>query len=136
MDNGSYFFLVTKIITLLIYIDIVMHSPPISPPKYGASRTTGGVFRGRAVGNILNAADYSGHDKQDYIGPVPGQILLYVSQADPAGLVPESLEAYARLPYDYSPKTPIAPVLEKIAQKYSPVRSMHLSFIFNSCLKG
>ena len=113
-----------------------MHSPPVSPPKYGASRTTGGVFRGRAVGNVLNAADYSSHDKQDYIGPVPGQILLYVSQDDPAGLAPELLTAYARLPYDYAPKTPIAPVLEKIARKYSPVQSMHFKFYFQfNCLK-
>ena len=89
-----------------------MHSPPASPPMYGASCTTGGVFRGHAVGNAPNAADYS---NQDYVGPVPGQILLYVSQDDPACLVPESLTVYAHLQYDYSPKTPIAPVLEKFA---------------------
>jgi hypothetical protein len=104
-----------------------MHSPPASPPMYGASRTAGGLFRGHAIGNALNAADYSNRDNQDYIGPVPGQILLYVSQDDPACLVPESLTAYAHLQHDYSPKTPIAPVLEKIARKYSPVRSAHLT---------
>src|ERR1700678_812491 len=110
-----------------------MHSPPTSPPKYGALRTTGGVFRGRAAGNALNAADYSSCDQQDFLGPVPGQILLYLSQDDPAGLVPESLAAYARLSHDYSPKTPIAPVLEKIARKYSPVRSMYFNlFILDS----
>ena len=101
-----------------------MHSPPTSPPKYGASHTSGGVFWGHAVGNALNAADYSGRDKQDHLGPVPGQILLYLSQDNPAGLVPESLAAYACLPHDYSPQIPIAPVLNKIAQKYSPVQSM------------
>ena len=97
-----------------------MHSPPTSPPGYGASCTSG-VFQGHAVGNALNAADYSSHNKQDYLGPVPGQILLYLSQDDPAGMVPESLAAYARLPHDYSHQTPIAPVLNEIAQKYSPV---------------
>ena len=71
-----------------------MHSPPASPPMYGASRTTGGIFRGRAVGNAPNAADYSNHDN---VGPVPGQILLYVSQDDPACLIPKSLTAYACL---------------------------------------
>ena len=98
-----------------------MHSLLTSPPKYGASRTSGGVFRGHAVGNAPNAADYSSHNKQDYLDPVPGQILLYLSQDDPAGLVPESLAAYAHLPHDYSPQTPIAPVLNRIVQKYSPV---------------
>ena len=74
-----------------------MHSPPASPPLYGASCTTGGVFRGCAVSNAPNAADYSHCDNHDYVGLVPGQILLYVSQDDPACLVPESLTAYARL---------------------------------------
>ena len=92
-----------------------MHSPPTSPPKYGASCTSDGVFQGHAVGNALNAADYSSRNKQDYLGPFPGQILLYLSQNDPAGLVPESLAAYACLLHDYSPQTPIAPVLNKIA---------------------
>ena len=101
-----------------------MHSPSTSPPKYGASHTSGGVFWGHAVGNALNAADYSSRNRQDYLGPVPGQILLYLSQDDPAGLVPESLTAYAHLPHNYSPQTPIAPVLDKIAWKYSSVWSM------------
>jgi hypothetical protein len=70
----------------------------------------------------LNAADYSNRDNSDYIGPVPGHILLYLSQDDPASVVPESWTPYARLSYDYSPNMPIAPVLEKIARKYSPVR--------------
>jgi hypothetical protein len=108
-----------------------MHSPPTSPPKYGASCTTGGLFRGHAIGNALNATNYSNSNNQDYVGPVPGQIFLYVSQDDPAHLVPESLTAYASLSYDYSPKTPITLVLEKIARKYSPVCSMQLTyFIF------
>ena len=98
-----------------------MHSPPVSPPKYGSSRTSGGLFHGHAVGNSLNAVDYSNCDNSDYIGPVPGHILLYLSQDDPVSVVPESLTPYACLSYDYSPKTPIAPVLEKIARKYTPV---------------
>ena len=98
-----------------------MHSPPVSPPKYGSSCTSGGLFHRCAVGNSLNAADYSNCDNSNYIGPVPGHILLYLSQDDPASVVPESLSPYACLSYDYSPKMPIAPMLEKIARKYSPV---------------
>ena len=62
-----------------------MHSPPVSPPNYGSSRTSSGLFRGHAVGNSLNAADYSNHnnsDYSDYIEPVPDHILLYLSQDD------------------------------------------------------
>ena len=99
-----------------------MHSPPVSAPKYGSSHNSGGLFRGHAVGNSLNAADYSNCNNSNYIGPVPGHILLYLSQDDPASVIPESLTPYARLSYDYSPKMPIAPMLEKIARKYSPVQ--------------
>src|SRR6266446_1460692 len=104
--------------------DITMQSPPNSPPKlHGASRTTGGQFRGQATGNILNAADFSNSNNNEYIGPVRGQINIYLSKDDPARLSPDSLIAYACLPYDYASKTPIAPVLEKVARRYSPVRS-------------
>ena len=91
-----------------------MHSPPVSPPKYGSSRTSGGLFRGRAVGNSLNAADYSNRDNSDYIGPVPGHILLYLSQDDPASVVPESLTPYARLSYDYSQRRRSLPCLKRL----------------------
>jgi hypothetical protein len=103
--------------------DIQMQSPQNSPPAlHGSSRTSGGAFRGQAAGNALNAADFSNCGNNDYIGPVRGQINIYLSQNDPATLSPASLVPYARLPYDYAAKTPIAPVLERVARRYSPVR--------------
>ena len=96
--------------------DISMQSPVNTPPKlYGASHTSGGVFRGQAVGNSLNAADFLNSDNNNYIGPVQGQVNIYLSQDDPAQLSPDILTVYSWLPYDYASKTPIAPVLEKIA---------------------
>jgi len=103
--------------------DIQMLSPQNSPPAlHGSSRTSGGLFRGQAAGNALNAADWSNSGNNDYIGPVHGQINIYLSQNDPATLSPTSLVPYARLSYDYAAKTPIAPVLERVARRYSPVR--------------
>ena len=102
--------------------DISMHSPNSPPKLHGASRTSGGVFRGQAVGNSLNAADFSNLGNDDYIGPVQGQINIYLCQDNPAQISPEILTAYSRISYDYALKTPIAPVLEKIARRYSPVR--------------
>jgi hypothetical protein len=56
-----------------------MQSPENTPPKlHGASRTSGGISRGQATGNFLNAADFSSANKNDYIGPVRGQIKSYV----------------------------------------------------------
>ena len=102
--------------------DISMHSPNSPPKLHGASRTSGGVFQGQAVGNSLNAADFSNLGNDDYIGPVQGQINIYLCQDNPAQISPEILTAYSRISYDYALKTPIAPVLEKIARRYSPVR--------------
>src|SRR6267378_1490074 len=103
--------------------DIQLTSTQNSPPKlHGASRTSGGIFRGHATGNVLNAADFLNTDNDEYIGPVRGQINIYLSEDDPARLSPDSLTAYARLSYDYAAKTPIAPVLERVARRYSPVR--------------
>jgi hypothetical protein len=84
--------------------------------------TYGGAFRGQAAGNALNAADFSNSGNNDYIGPVRGQINIYLSQNDPATLSPASLVPYARLPYDYAAKTPMAPVLGKVARRCSPVQ--------------
>jgi len=110
--------------------DIRMQSPQNTPPKlYGASRTTGGTIRGQATGNFLNAADFSSANKDDYIGPVRGQINLYISNDDPAQLSPDSMIPYARVPYDYAPKTPIASVLKKVARRYSPVQSKYCFFV-------
>src|SRR6266567_1233666 len=103
--------------------DISMQSPTNSPPKlHGASRTSGGLFRGQATGNALNAADFSDSNNNESIGPVRGQINIYLSRDDPARLSPDSLTTYARFSYDYAAKTPIAPVLERVARRYSPVR--------------
>ncbi len=76
---------------------------------------SGGILRGQAVGNSSNAADFSNPDNNDYIGPIQGWINIYVSQDDPAQLSPDTLTTYSQLLYDYASKTPIAPVLEKIA---------------------
>src|SRR6266700_3519500 len=103
--------------------DISTQSPTNSPPKlHGASRTSGGLFRGQATGNALNAADFSDSNNNESIGPVRGQINIYLSQDDPARLSPDSLTTYACFSYDYAAKTPIAPVLERVARRYSPVR--------------
>ena len=76
---------------------------------------SGGILRGQAVGNSSNAADFSNPDNNDYIRPIQGQINIYVSQDNPAQLSSDTLITYSQLLYDYASKTPIAPVLEKIA---------------------
>jgi hypothetical protein len=93
-----------------------MASPPASPPRnvlQGASRTTGGVLRGRALGNVFNHAD--GGDNI-YVGPRKGKVLVYQSPKDPMNQKPDM-----SITSEVTPR--LKPVLKSLARKYSPVRS-------------
>ena len=66
-------------------------------PLQGASRTTGGVFRGKALGNELSHADtpevFGGHE----VKPVKGDIRVFTSLADPTNLKLEWFEPLSTL---------------------------------------
>jgi len=97
-----------------------MHSPPTSPPRArGSSRMTGGIFRGHALGNSLNTADFD--DVTDVFHTVPGKVLVYSSNEDPANLSIQNMKPSAFIKHDVTPL--IKPILTKVAEKYSPIRS-------------
>jgi len=52
------YFLFFMLFDFKFYLDINMESPPALPALQGASRVTGGVFRGKAYGNVVNHADF------------------------------------------------------------------------------
>ena len=87
-----YFFLCLIILySTFSNTDTVMASPPKGTiPAYGSSWSTGGVFRGRAVGNAINIGDAAevweemdifreGLDQK----PVKGKIHFYISNLNP-----------------------------------------------------
>ena len=98
-------------------------SPSVSPVGLdfqGASRSTGGVFRGRALGNNPNWADsqsknlsvFSEHFRAS--AKPTGKVLLYTSrdkEAHPAMMITH--ETVSQLP----------PILEKLSRRFSPIRS-------------
>jgi hypothetical protein len=94
-----------------------MNSPPISP--HGSSRTTGGFLRGRALGNMDNAADFD--DVVDVLHPIPGKVFVYSSNQDPANLSIQTMKPSAFIKHNVTRS--IQPVLAKVAEKYSPIRS-------------
>jgi len=97
-----------------------MDSPPITPPHpYGSSRMTGGLFHGRALGNTLNIADFD--DVIDELHPVPGRVLVYSSNEDPANLSIQNMKPSAFIKHNIT--SSIKPVLTKVAEKYSPIKS-------------
>ena len=88
-----------------------------SPDLQGASRTTGGVFRGRAVGNVLNVADAVMMSTAEDPGPaITGRVLIYENKTDnePAFTMKHIVTSDLR------------PILTRLAEKHPPIRSESL----------
>jgi len=70
----------------LLAEDISMQSPTNSPPKLPWCIThSGGLFRGQATGNAIEWLQiFQTQTNNESIGPVRGQINIYLSQDDPA----------------------------------------------------
>ena len=97
-----------------------MTSPPHSPPHlHGASRTTGGILRGRAIGNVFNFGDHMDVDHQNT--KVVGTVHIYTMHGNP-----EELKPYMMLKHEVT--NCIAPILKKLGNSYSPVKSLFLKF--------
>ena len=105
----------------VLALDVKMASPPISPPHlYGSSRETGGIFHNCALGSTYNAADFN-DVAEDVLHPIPGKVLVYSSNQDPANLSIQTMKPSAFVKHDVMRS--IQPVLRKVADKYSPIRS-------------
>jgi hypothetical protein len=101
--------------------DVQMNSPPASPPRFelgGASRVSGGIFRGRAYGNVFNHADAEMTFESE---PRMGRIHVYTTRVDPTITKPDMV-----LKHKVIPK--LKPILKNLARQYSPVRSKSFTF--------
>jgi len=96
----------------------------ISPPPLnqlelqGASRTTGGIFRGRAYGNNPNIADLA--DEDNNLIPIMGKIYLYITGDDPATW--DLLTMKRSLVIKHFVTSSLATILQEIGDRHSPVR--------------
>ena len=101
-------------------VDVMMHSPPNSPPRLrGASRVVGGFARGCALGNVFNLAD--AHDVALHdLGPTMGKVYLYFCNVDPGQHDLASVKPSATVKCTVGPT--VGPVLKTIARKFSPIR--------------
>jgi hypothetical protein len=85
---------------------------PVSGDFHGASRASGGIFRGRALGNTPNWADSKQSNAHNASSKPKGKVLLYTNRdqdAPPAMMIMH--ETVAQLP----------PILEKLSCKFSPI---------------
>jgi hypothetical protein len=112
---------------LFLLTDVPMLSPPTSPSQnlQGASCTTGGFTHGRALGNMFNVADAPDYEMDiDVMLSIPGKVYIYESSSELVDLDPNTVKPLCVLKTDVSQT--IAPVLTKLAHKYSPIHSMFL----------
>jgi hypothetical protein len=113
-----YYFLFICI--MIFNLDVHMQSPHTPLMLYGSSRITGGFLRGRALGNVLNAADL-GEMSEDILHPRPGKVFVYYSTGDPANLTIQNMKPTTFIKHDVT--SSIQAVLANVADKYSPIRS-------------
>jgi hypothetical protein len=86
-----------------------------NPQLQGASRTTGGILHGRAAGNVFNIGDAVHVTANPEVQAVAsGRVLVYdnnAADADPLFSMKHAIT------------TDLKPILRRLADKYSPVRS-------------
>jgi hypothetical protein len=97
--------------------DATMASPPpASPPPEGSSRVTGGVLRGRAVGNVLSFTDAQDLLTTNFV-PAKGTVRLYPDLSHN----PSYNKPIITLKTEAKPT--LGPVLKRLARGYSPIRN-------------
>jgi hypothetical protein len=108
-----------------------------SPPALGSSRTTGGLLRGRALGNALNHADFpkvhSGDDFFTGSSEVDYKIFAYLVYNDPVkiSVIPDPLlPANTIFRLSTLPPLEAGVVLKKVANRLESVKGRSTK-IFN-----
>jgi hypothetical protein len=98
--------------------DIRMHSPETSPKRYlqGASRTSGGIVRGHAHGNVFNFADIAdGLEQGPGLGMASkGRVYIYSSPLNPTTLDIKTMKPMATV--KVSASQTIAPMLRQVTR--------------------
>lgn len=120
---------------LIRILDTHMRSPNNSPKRLqGASRTTGGILRGRAHGNVFNFADARDVLDQDpqHVMASRGRVYIYTSPLNPTTLDPEQMKPMATVKVTTSQT--ITPMLQQVTRRFSPVRSKYsLNILLKFC---
>ena len=103
----------------------------INVPAMGSSRSTGGLFRGRAYGNVPNHADFDANfaTTLELGRPTKGEVCLYVTDQYPRDLKFESLKGHSEMVVMVKVVESMAPILAKVANKCSIIQSECACFI-------
>jgi hypothetical protein len=88
----------------------------------GASRTTGGIFCGRANGNMVNMGDMLHSDngaKFQTLGPLESNVLVFNSC---------DTNTKPIMTIDHLVTLKLEPILKELGRKYSPTKSMSIFY--------
>jgi hypothetical protein len=89
----------------------------------GSSRTSGGIFRGHAYGNIPNHADIIIRNIE-FEGPVKGEVYLYMTDQSPRHVEFDYLKGSSDIVVMVKVFETMAPILDVVARKFSTIRGM------------
>ena len=100
-----------------------MDSPPCQQDLRGASRLTGGILRGKALGNAPNQADFEPLAQPPDGHSARGTVHVYLSPSS-SRVEPKVMKPAMsiRIPVGNN----LASVLKKLGGMYSPIQSMYL----------
>jgi hypothetical protein len=94
-------------------------SSPSQFDRQGASRTTGGIFRGNATGGHFkwgDAPQFVDHESEFQSAPM-GKVLLFASRDE---------DAQPHLSINTQTVSQLPTILKKLSAKYSPIRSKYI----------
>ncbi|KAF8804897.1 hypothetical protein BYT27DRAFT_7029297, partial [Phlegmacium glaucopus] len=84
----------------------------------GASRTSGGILRGKAFGNVFNHVD-TPNAFEASLGPVKGKVLVYISHTNPSDFDFQQSRPTCHFQHEVTPT--VGPILKTIGRRFSPV---------------
>jgi hypothetical protein len=90
----------------------------------GSSRTSGGLFRGRAFGNIPKHADLGTVNNESKV-PVKGEVHLYVTDQYPRYVNFNLLRGESDLVVMVNVADSMAPILDMVAHNFSFIRRVY-----------
>jgi hypothetical protein len=95
----------------------------------GSSRTSGGLFRGRAHGNIPKHADLDTVNNEFKV-PVKGEVHLYITDQYPRYVNFDLLRGESDLVVMANVTDSMAPILDMVVHKLSIIRRVYFLFVF------
>jgi hypothetical protein len=93
-------------------------------PLMGSSRTSGGILRGRARGNLPNHADFI-TTNLELEGPVKGEVYLYLTDQYPRHVNFEFLKGDSELVVMVNVVESMGPILDVVARKFSIIQGVY-----------